>query len=150
MTIDAKDRKILELLEADCRISNQELANKVGMSSSACWRKVKSLEEAGIIERYGAIVNPKRMGMNFTAMVHVQLTRHDPDEVESFLGAVARRREIQSCYATTGQADYHLLITCEDIDAFNRFQEEFLFRMKAISSAQTNVVLKEIPVNTNV
>ncbi len=144
MQIDERDRKLLDLLQQDCRLSNTELAEKVGMSSSACWRRVRALEEAGIIAGYSAIVQPRRLGLTFQAIVHVQLTRHDPAALETFKRAVSSRREVQDCFATTGQADYHMRVICADIDAYNHFLEDFLFQLPAVRSAQTNVVLKEI------
>ncbi|WP_102223768.1 Lrp/AsnC family transcriptional regulator [Acidimangrovimonas sediminis] len=144
MDLDEKDRAILAHLARDSRVSNAELAERVGMSTSALWRRVKAFEEAGIIESYGARLNPARMGLGFHAIVHVQLVRHDPERLGTFLARVASRREIEACYATTGQADYHLLVRCADIEAYNRFLEEFLFQMHAVRSAQTNVVLRDL------
>jgi DNA-binding Lrp family transcriptional regulator len=144
MELDDRDRRILTQLQDDCRLSNAELAEKVGMSASALWRRVRSLEEAGVIERYGAVVNPARLGMAFHAIVHVHLTRHDRDRVNGFIRAVRNRPEVQECHATTGQSDYHLRVLCRDLDAYNAFLEEFLFRQPAVESAQTNLVLRTI------
>ena len=134
MQIDERDRKLLNLLQQDCRLSNTELAEKVGMSSSACWRRVRALEEAGIIAGYSAIVEPRRLGLTFQAIAGL----------EAFKRAVSSRREVRDCFATTGQADYHMRVICADIDAYNHFLEDFLFQLPAVRSAQTNVVLKEI------
>jgi Lrp/AsnC family transcriptional regulator, leucine-responsive regulatory protein len=144
MNTDSRDRKILNLLQSDCRISNADLARAVGMSASALWRRVRALEEAGVIERYGAVLNPQRLGLGFQAIVHVQLTRHDPVQPAQFVRAVAGRAEVMECYATTGQADYHLRVLCRDLEAYNQFLEAFLFRLPAVASAQTNVVLRSI------
>lgn len=144
MKLDSKDRRILDMLQRDSTISNAELANAVGMSTSACWRKVRALEDAKIIERYGAYLNPAKAGLSFQAIVHVQLTRHDPDKVEDFIHAVNRRPDVVECFATTGQADYHLRVLCRDLVAFNAFLEGFLFKQTAVESAQTNVVLRDI------
>ncbi|MBJ6372596.1 Lrp/AsnC family transcriptional regulator [Sedimentitalea arenosa] len=144
MELDDKDRRILAMLQGDCRLSNADLAEKVGMSTSALWRRVRSLEEAGVIERYGAVVDPARMGLGFHAIVHVHLTRHDRDRVGGFIRAVRGRPEVQECYATTGQSDYHLRVLCRDLEAYNAFLEEFLFRQPAVESAQTNLVLRTI------
>jgi len=144
MKLDDRDRILLSFLQQDCRLSNAELAEKVGMSASACWRRVKTFEDAGIIQRYGAILQTEKLGLSFRAIVHVQLTRHDPVAMEEFIKGVSGRSEIEACYATTGQADYHLLVLCEDIEAFNRFLEDFLFQLPAVRAAQTNVVLKQI------
>ncbi|MEM7069398.1 MAG: Lrp/AsnC family transcriptional regulator [Pseudomonadota bacterium] len=144
MQFDKRDMKILAILQNNCRISNGDLAEQVGMSASACWRRVKMFEEAGVIERYGAVINQSALGLAFSAIVHVQLTRHDPEAMKDFNKAIARSPEIQSCYATTGQADYHLLVRCKDIEAYNTFLEDFLFQLPAVRGAQTNVVLKDI------
>lgn len=144
MEIDDKDRTILAELARDCRQSNADLAAKVGMSTSAYWRRVKAFEEAGIIEGYGARVNPGAMGLAFHAIVHVQLTRHDPEKLRAFITGIAARPEVVEGYATTGQADYHLRVRCPDIGSYNRFLEEFLFRLPAVRSAQTNVVLRDL------
>ncbi len=105
MLFDNRDRKILALLQADCRISNADLAEKVGMSASACWRRVRAFEEAGIIERYGAVVRPEKVGLEFEAIVLIQLTRHDPDKLAELVKFIDQSPEVQSCFATTGQSD---------------------------------------------
>ncbi len=125
-------------------MSNADLAEAVGMSASALWRRVRALEDAGVIERYGAVVNPAAMGLDFHAIVHVHLTRHDPDKLSDFIRAVNLNPLVQECYATTGQADYHLRVLAPDLEAYNRFLEEFLFRLPAVASAQTNVVLRTL------
>ena len=142
--LDETDDKILRALSKDSRISNADLAEKVGLSASSCWRRVRALEEAGVIEGYTIRINDARRGLGFKAIVHVQLTRHDPEQQQVFIRAVRHREEVRACYATTGQADYHLHVTCADIDAYNRFLEQFLFRIPAVSSAQTNVILRSV------
>ncbi|MBM1555527.1 Lrp/AsnC family transcriptional regulator [Sulfitobacter mediterraneus] len=147
VSMDDIDRKLLTSLQQDSRLPNAQLAEKLNISASSCWRRVKALEEAGIVERYAAIVNPKQMGLRFEAIVHVHLTRHDTEALARFIAAVQRREEVTECYATTGQADYHLRILCRDIDAYNEFLEGFLFVQPAVNSAQTNVVLRRIKAN---
>ncbi|WP_299704097.1 Lrp/AsnC family transcriptional regulator [uncultured Tateyamaria sp.] len=150
MKMDHRDHILLKHLQADSRISNADLADAAGMSPSACWRRVKALEEAGIIDRYGAVVNATAAGLTFQAIVHVQLARHSEDELNAFIQAVSTRREVVECYATTGQSDYQMRVLCRDLDAYNAFLETFLFRLSAVASAQTNVVLREIKRNTGI
>lgn len=138
------DRRILELLRRDSRISNADLAREVGLSPSSCWRRVRALEEAGVIRGYGISVDEEKLGLTFKAVVHVHLTRHDPEQLAGFIRAVQTKDEVRECYATTGQADYHLVVQCRDLAAYNRFLEEFLFRLPAVASAQTNLVLRNI------
>ncbi|MFW8633690.1 Lrp/AsnC family transcriptional regulator [Cribrihabitans pelagius] len=144
MNLDDRDRRILALLQEDCRITNAELAEAAGMSPSALWRRVRALEDAGVIRRYSAVVDPAELGLQFHAIVHVHLTRHDPDKLVEFIRAVENSPLVQDCYATTGQADYHLRVLAPDLEAYNRFLEGFLFRLPAVASAQTNVVLRSI------
>ena len=148
--MDQTDAQIIRILQRDSRLSNAQLADQLNLSASACWRRVKALEEAGVIERYAAIVNPGAMGIAFEAIVQVHLRRHDTEALDRFMAAVQHRAEVIECYATTGQADYHLRVLCRDIEAYNAFLEQFLFMQEAVQSAQTNVVLRRIKSNAPV
>lgn len=142
--IQAADRQILNALQQDGRISNQDLAERAAMSASACWRRVKALEEGGVIERYAALVNPETVGLSFHAMVHVVLSRHQAGHVENFIQAVMTRPEVLDCFATTGDADYHLRIRCRDLSAYNAFLEEFMFALEGVSTVKTNLILRQL------
>ncbi|HEY9021729.1 MAG: Lrp/AsnC family transcriptional regulator [Paracoccaceae bacterium] len=142
--LDAIDQRILQTLQEDSRISNADLAEKAGLSASSCWRRVKALEESGVIRHYTVALDDEKQGLGFGAIVHVHLTRHDPEQLDAFIRAVQNRPEIRACYATTGQADYHLHVVCADIEAYNQFLERVLFRIPAVASAQTNVILRTI------
>ena len=142
--MDRIDRALIDLLEKDCRVSNVLLAERAGISASSCWRRIKALEEQGVILRYVAVTDPAAMGLQFEAMVHVQLRRHDSAALRQFIEAVRQRAEVIECFATTGQADYHLRVLCESIEAYNEFLENFLFLQSAVQSAHTNVVLRHI------
>lgn len=144
MMLDDTDKKLLRELQRDCQQSNQVLAEKIGLSTSVCWRRVKALEEAGIIRRYAAIVDRDKAGLSFTAIVLVSLARQNIKSVNHFMDAISERREIIQCLATTGEADYHLHVACQDQHAFNHFLDHFLFQLEGVSKVQTNVVLKEI------
>ena len=143
-----KDCRILAELQRDSRLTNQELADKVGMSSSATWRRVKSLEEAGIIDRYAAIVNPRKAGFGLASMVHISLARHEQTNVEHFIHEVLQHPEVLECFATSGEADFHLRVVVEDIDAYNAFLDDFIFRLPGVSQVRSNIVLKEIKADT--
>lgn len=142
------DRRLLRLLQGDARISNQELAEAAGMSASACWRRVKALEEAGVIAGYVALLEPEKAGFAFSAIVHITLLRHERAHVDHFIEAVSRRPEVLECFATTGEADYHLRIVSPDKESYNRFLDDFLFRLPGIAHVRTNVVLKDIKVTS--
>ena len=146
--LERQDRRILAALQRDSRLTMQELADEVGMSSSAAWRRVKSLEEAGIIDRYAVIVNPKKAGFELSSMVHVSLARHEQNNVENFVREVLRHPEVLECFATSGEADFHLRVVVEDIDAYNVFLDDFIFRLPGVSQVRSNIVLKEIKADT--
>ncbi|WP_158816659.1 Lrp/AsnC family transcriptional regulator [Methylocapsa sp. S129] len=144
MELTESDRKLLRTLQADGRISNQELADRAGMSASACWRRVKQFEEAGVIKAHPAIISAEAVGLTFSAVVHVTLTRHEAAHVTTFIGRVSERPEVLECFSTTGEADYHLRVVCRDKDAYNAFLDEFLFRLPGLAHVRTNLILKEI------
>jgi Lrp/AsnC family leucine-responsive transcriptional regulator len=149
-TLSEQDRRLLRALQVDGRLSNADLAEQAGMSASACWRRVRALEDAGIITRYAALVDAPAAGLAFHAIVHVTLTRHEHGHVATFIEEVRRRPEVLDCFATTGEADYHLRVVCADLDAYNRFLEGFLFRLPGIANVRTNLILKPIKMETAV
>lgn len=148
MKLDRKDRAILKALQQDSRLTMQQLANLTGMSSSACWRRVRSLEEAGVIDRYAALVNPRKAGFSLSSMTLVSLARHEEKNVENFVQEVARHPEVLECFATSGEADFHLRVVVEDMDAYNRFLDEFIFKLPGVSQVRSDIVLKEIKLDT--
>ena len=146
--LDRRDHRILRELQRDGRITTQELAQKVGMSPSACWRRVRALEESGVIERYTVICDPRKSGFGLSSMTLVSLVRHEQKHVENFVREVQRHPEVLECFATSGEADYHLRVVAEDIDAYNRFLDDFILRLPGVSQVRSNIVLKEIKADT--
>lgn len=144
MELGEADKRVLRLLQEDARISNQELAERAGLSASACWRRVKALEDAGVIAAYPALLDAEKAGLTFSAVVHVTLVRHESAPVSGFITRIVERPEVLECFATTGEADYHLRVVCRDKEAYNAFLEEFLFRLPGIAHVRTNLVLKVI------
>ena len=142
--LEDPDWKLLSLLQQDARLSNQELADRVGMSASSCWRRVRALEDAGVIRAYRADLDAARAGLGFHAILHLTLTRHSREIVERFTAEVMRHDEVLDCYATTGAMDYHLRVLCRDLDAFNAFMERTLFRLEGIAQVQTHLVLRHV------
>ena len=142
--LTTKDRDILRILQSDGRVSNQDLAEQVGLSTSACWRRVRALEVAGIIEGYAARLNAETLGLGFHAIVHVMLARHQIPHLRRFEDEITTRDEVLDCFSTTGGADYHLRVRCAGIEAYNQFLDEFLFSLEGIASVQTNMVLRQL------
>jgi len=146
--LERKDRLILRELQRDSRMTMQQLADKVGMSSSACWRRVRSLEESGVIDRYAAILDRKKAGFSLSSMTLVTLARHEQKHVENFIREVMHHPEVLECFATSGEADFHLRVVVEDMDAYNAFLDDFIFRLPGVSQVRSDIVLKEIKVDT--
>jgi Lrp/AsnC family transcriptional regulator, leucine-responsive regulatory protein len=146
--LEKKDRRILAELQRDSRLTMQELAERTGMSSSACWRRVRSLEEAGIIDRYAVIVDARKAGFGLSAVVHVSLARHEREHVDNFIREVSGHPEILECFATSGESDFHLRVVVQDIDAYNVFLDDFIFKLPGVSQVRSNFVLKEIKMDT--
>ena len=146
--LSRRDRAILTALQRDSRITMQQLAERVGMSSSACWRRVRALEEAGVIDRYTIIVAPQKAGFALSFMTLVSLVRHEQKHVDNFVREVQRHPEVLECFATSGEADYHLRVVAEDIDAYNRFLDDFILKLPGVSQVHSNIILKEIKADT--
>lgn len=144
------DRRILDILQADCRLSNQEIADRVGLSASACWRRTRALEEAGIIKRYAAVIDAEKAGLHFAAVLHVNLLRHDSTHMDGFVSRIVERPEVLECLTTTGDSDFHVKIVCADKEAYNRFMDDFLFRLPGLGQVRTYLVLKEVKSTTTV
>jgi Lrp/AsnC family leucine-responsive transcriptional regulator len=142
--LEKQDEHILVQLQKEGRTTNQQLAEDVGMSTSACWRRVRVLEEASVIVGYSALVDREKAGFTTSAILHVSLERHDAKFVDEFVSRVTARAEVLECFATTGDADYHLRVVVRDMKAYNAFLDEFMFRLPGIRHVRTNVILKEI------
>jgi len=120
------------------------------MSTSACWRRVKQLEDEGVIRGYTSIVDTDALGLTFSAVVHITLARQDQGHVDTFISAVSRRPEVLECFATTGDADYHLRVLCRDKDHYNQFLDHFLFHLPGVAHIRTNLILKVIKMTLEV
>ncbi|MEM9320571.1 MAG: Lrp/AsnC family transcriptional regulator [Pseudomonadota bacterium] len=141
--MEKSDIRVLRALQLDGRISNQDLAAHVGLSPSSCWRRVRELEAAGIITGYRATIDPEACGLGFHALVQVELNRHAAEPLGSFGDMVAAHDEVLDCYATTGDADYHLRVVCRSKEAYFAFLEDVLFRLPVVSKVRTNLILTE-------
>ncbi len=142
--IDDTDKKLLHHLQRDSRLTNSQLATAAGISPSSCWRRVKSLEDVGLIKGYGAILDRDVAGFEFSAIIHLSLSRQEGNTVQEFVAAVSNRPEILECYATTGDFDYHLRIAVRNITEYNGFLDDFLFKLAGVAQVRSNIVLKDI------
>ncbi len=135
--MDAKDRQIVRLLQQDGRLTNQDLAERVGLSPSPCLRRVRLLEQAGVIQGYGAIVDQQRYGLPVTAFIRVRLERHARDLVQQFEEAIRQLDEVMDCHLLTGDADYLLRVIVADLEAYERFIRRKMHAIAGIASLDT-------------
>jgi DNA-binding Lrp family transcriptional regulator len=140
--IDSIDQKILDALQADGQLSSQALAERVGLSTSPCWRRVRRLQEQGVIRATVALVDAERVGLMVTALAMVTLEDHHPDSVQEFTRMVQERPEILECHATSGQHDYTLKVVCESIHAYDDLLSRWIMPCKAVNMVNTSFVLR--------
>lgn len=148
MKLDTYDRAILRKLQQEGRISNQDLSEEVNLSPSPCLRRVRRLEEEGVIDGYTARLNARRLGLNLMAFIQISMDKHIPERFEGFESAVANFPEVLECHLITGQAaDYLLKVVVEDMDGYQQFLLNKITRIEGVSGVQSSFVLKS-PQNT--
>ena len=142
------DRKILTALQQNARISNVDLANRVGLSPSPCLRRVKMLEENGVIQKYVCLLNQRVAGFPVSVFVNVTLERQVESALEEFESAIAKRPEVMECYLMTGDADYLLRVVTVDLASYERFLVNHLTRIPGVSSIKSSFSLKQVSYRT--
>lgn len=144
MKLDSIDRRILNALQEDGRLQNTELAKRVGLSPSPCLRRVRLLEEAGVIERYVALVDPAKVSAGMMVFVRVWLKGQDEETVNSFVAAVKDMPEVLECHLMAGDCDFLLRVVSEDIESYRQFQMKQLGRLKSVQSLKTDIPMQRV------
>ena len=144
MKLDRVDNQLLALLQQDGRISNRDLAEKVHLSESACLRRVRALEEAGIIDRYVALVNQSRVGLPGNVFVSITLNRQEQADLAAFEDAVRAVPEVMECYLMTGQQDYLLRVVVSDPADFERLHSQHLTRLPGVARVHSSFALRTV------
>ena len=142
--LDRIDVRILDVLQQDGRLSNQELAERVGLSPSPCLRRVKRLERDGVIQRYAAVVDQSKVGIPVSVFVSVKLERQREDDMERFEQAIANYREVVECYLMTGSRDYLLRVVTGDLTAYERFLKDTITRIEGVASIESSFALNQV------
>lgn len=151
--LDEHDKTLLHLLQRNAKISTQELADQVNLSLSPCWRRVRKLEDAGIIERYVTLLDRRKLGLNTLAFVHVSLIEHTEDAIRIFDNFVEQENQIIECCSITGADDYLLKVVAEDPEGLETFIMKKVLRLGIVRSSTTHFVLRqkkyrtELPLN---
>ena len=142
--LDAIDRKILSLLQSDSRTTMQELADKVGLSVSPCHRRVKLLEERGVITRYIATVDQKSLGLHVSVFISIKLARQKEEDLNRFAKAISKWDEVLECYLMTGNRDYLLRVVAADLSSYEAFLKNKLTRLDGIASIESSFALSQV------
>ena len=142
--LDAIDCNILQTLQTNARISNVELAEQVNLSPSPCLRRVRRLEEEGIIRSAVTLLDPAQVGLPVSVFVQVSLERQVDDALENFERAIVARPEVMECYLMTGDSDYLLRVVAPDLDGFQHFLLEHLTRIPGVASIKSSFALKQV------
>lgn len=145
MNLDRYDKKILVVLQTQGRIHNQELADQIGLSASPCLRRVRALEESGLIVGYRAMLDARKLGLTLMALIHISMDVHTPERFERFEAAVAVLPEVLECLLITGQdADYQLKVVVRDMDHYQFLLLDKITRIEGVTGVHSSFVLRRV------
>jgi len=149
MDLDRYDQQILRILQKEGRISNQDLAEKIGLSQSPCLRRVRALEENGCIVGYRAILDAKKLGLSMMALIHISLDKHTPERFANFEAEVNTLPQVLECLLITGQdADYQLKVIVKDMEAYQQLLLGKITRIKGVTGVHSSFVMREVIART--
>ncbi|HRC60256.1 MAG: Lrp/AsnC family transcriptional regulator [Propionivibrio sp.] len=145
MEIDRFDRQILQILQVDGRISNQDLADRIGLSPSPCLRRVRTLEDSGVITGYRALLNAKALGYSLMALIYISMDKHTPERFEHFEKDISQISEVLECLLVTGQdADYQIKVVVRDMDAYQELLLNRITRIQGVTGVHSSFVLRRV------
>lgn len=145
LSLDRYDWHILQILQEDGRISNQDLAERIGLSASPCLRRVKALEDTGVITGYRALVDAKKLGLTLMALIHIAMDQHTPERFAAFEAQVHTMPNVLECLLITGQkADYQLKVIVKNLDAYQDLLLNRITRIPGVSGVHTSFVLRPV------
>ena len=145
MEFNRYDQRILEVLQQEGRLSNQELAERIGLSPSPCLRRVRALEESGIISGYRAMLDAQQLGLSLMALIHISMDKHTPDRFAAFEAKVIKLPEVMECLLITGHdADYQLKVVVRDMDAYQSLLLNKITSIDGVSGVHSSFVLRRV------
>ena len=142
--LDDIDHKIIAALQADARLTMLQLADRVGLSASPCARRVRLLEQAGVIRGYVALIDQNRVGLPVSVFASIKLERQREEELDRFARAVAQWPEVLDCYLMTGQRDFLIRVVVRDLESYERFLKEKLTRLEGVASIESSFALGQV------
>ncbi len=146
--LDRYSLQLLDELQRDARQTMQQLADKVWLSATPCWKRIKDMEAAGVLRGYTAVLDRARLGLGLLVVVEVNLDRHNDESVDRFEAAVMACPPIVRCLSTTGEADYLLTVLAADIAAYDTLLQRVLFKLPGVAHLRSRIVLREVKTDT--
>lgn len=145
MSLDSYDKAILKALQRDGRLTNQEIADRIGLSPSACLRRFKALESSGVIQGYSTLLDAKKLGLDLMALLHISMDKHTQQRFEAFEEKVQTLPNILECLLITGQsADYQLKVIVKDLEAYQDLLLNHITQIQGVSGVHTSFVLRKV------
>lgn len=148
MKLGKHDFSILRVLQKNGRISNRDLAREVSLSPSPSWRRVRALEDAGVIDHYAAVVKREAVGLSILGFAHVTLHDHNSETVAKFDSAIMNTDQVLECHSTSGEYDYMLKIVAPDMAAYQQFLSDYLLTIGVVRTVNTSFVMKQLKSTT--
>lgn len=148
MQLSLTDRRLLAELQSDTTRNQSELAELVGMSRTSCWRRIRDFEDAGLIDKQVALLNPKVVGFNIQVLLLVAMTEHTEENRRNFERHVSLLPEVMECFSVSGDRDYLLQVVAKDMDSYNDFLNAQILRHEAVQSASSTFVLRRVKYST--
>lgn len=148
MFMDQIDKKILRALQQNGKLQNNELAQLVGLSASPCLRRVKQLEDDGVIDRYVALLNPQKIDLGLTVFARIWLKGQDAETVNAFVEAIQNMPEVVECHLMAGDCDFFLRIVVRDLEDYRRFQIHHLTQISSVQNVKTEIPLQSVKKTT--
>ncbi|MFK8030097.1 MAG: Lrp/AsnC family transcriptional regulator [Gammaproteobacteria bacterium] len=148
MLLDQTDRKILEILQNDATLPASDIADRVGLSQSPCWRRINRLEKKGIIKRRVALLDRRALGLNVVVFAHIKLSVHGRKALPEFENAIRNFPEVLDCFTTTGEVDYILKVVTKDIESYERFFRNSLSQLPSVLEVNSTIALSNIKTTT--
>ena len=148
ISLDESDKKILNLIQRDATLTHQDIAEQTGVSATSVWRRIKNLEEVGVIRGQVALLDPKKIGMQVCALISLRLVRHGEDTRVEFEDFIASRPEVMECYAVVGNYDYMLVVMVANVEDYEVFLSRHLLSHHLVASSNSSFTLRRVKYTT--
>jgi len=148
IALDAADKKILQLLQKDATLTHQQISDRIDISATSVWRRIKNLEEVGVITARVALLDPQKVGMQVCALINIRLVRHGDESRIDFEEFIAGRPEVMECYAVIGEYDYALMVRVPNVETYEKFLTSCLLSNENVAASNSSFTLRQVKYTT--